>query len=126
MKCKVCNCENQDNAQYCIQCGTVLNPVLENGLDAYSDPKSHCNPLAIVGLIASITAIVLFWVPYQWIVSVAGLVICIIARIQLRKDGRKGKELTLAGILIAILSGTFNFLIFNRINHFFQFLMELD
>lgn len=84
MNCKQCGSFIPDGMSSCPTCGT---PVIRN------------NPLALVGMILGIVALVLCWIPYLgFLIAVAGLVLSIIG---ITKKNTNGKGKAIAGIICA-------------------------
>lgn len=84
MNCKQCGSFIPDGMPSCPTCGT---PVIRN------------NPLALVGMILGIVALVLCWIPYLgFLIAVAGLVLSIIG---VTKKNTNGKGKAIAGIICA-------------------------
>lgn len=88
MYCKNCGKEINDNADYCVNCGTAVRPI-----------KQESNTLAIVGFIMS------------FFVSIAGLICSIVGYRKAANGEADGKGLALAGIIISAIRIAFELII---------------
>ena len=107
MKCKNCGRENPNEALYCMYCGGKVNPTLEDGLDAYTDPRSNCDVFAIFGLVYSIVA--MFVIVHSGCfgniigagIALPGFILNLISLNNIKKTNKKGKDLAIAGLVIS-------------------------
>lgn len=104
--CQNCGAQYDARSAYCPKCGTASNQSSNNGHvvgngqvyagDMYNQSNmmgnnQKYNVLAIVGLI------------FSFFVAPVGLILSIIALVQIKKTKEKGKGLAIAGLIISIL-----------------------
>lgn len=91
MFCKYCGNEIQDGSKFCNHCGRDLT-VEEVHAEVYEPNKKsdEINVLALVGFILSLCGM-----------TVVSLVLSIIGKVQIKKDGGKGDGFATAGIIIS-------------------------
>ena len=94
MYCNNCGSEIDERAVICPKCGV---PVKKNALND-GEKTSKTNTMAIVGFILS------------FLISIAGLICCIIARKQCNETGEQGMGLATAGMIISIVSIVLSFI----------------
>lgn len=84
MYCKNCGSTIDDRAVVCPNCGVATDNKI-----ARAEPST--NVLAIVGFVLS------------FLVTIAGLICCVIARKQIRESDEKGMGFATAGMIISIV-----------------------
>ena len=86
--CARCGKELHDDAVVCIGCGC---PVDDIRMPRQVDNSDSWNTLSIVGFILS------------FFTTIVGLILSIVSYRQVKESGEKGKELSIAGIVITVL-----------------------
>lgn len=94
MYCKNCGQEIDDNADYCIHCGSAVRKDTVS-----SGSGSGSNSIAIVGFV------------FAFIIPLVGLICSILGLKKSHECGGKGKGLAIAGIVISAVTMVFNFII---------------
>lgn len=96
MKCERCGNETDDKSEFCGNCGSTLNPYMDQG-DFADDQTSEGNKgLSIASMTLGIVSLVLCCTVYGALVcALVGLVLGIVARY----NNNPGKGMAIAGIV---------------------------
>ncbi len=100
MKCSKCNAELRKDAKFCSKCGEKVESstktTTEKAKAVVENKTDTTNTLSLVGFILSIVNIFCCGSLFT-----PAIVLCIIGLIQINKNGGKGKELSIIGIVLS-------------------------
>ena len=95
--CTHCGAELLEDAVICPKCGCWVN---SEGTTSMQQ-KAKLNACALVGFILSLVGVVLFFVDYMGLLALAGMILSIVALVQLGKNNeQRGKAFAITGVSV--------------------------
>ena len=116
MYCFKCGKEIGDEERYCPFCGELQPQNQTSDIKENKDKTSEYNIFAMLGLICSLSFVV---VGFKVLMGVASIVLGAIALYQIKKEGSKGKGCAIAAIIIGSVEVVISILLSIFIFHTF-------
>ena len=102
MYCTNCGAKNDDKSNFCYKCGKKL--IESNNEDIKENiEKNNFSAFAVTGFVSSLIGIVFFDIVFITVSSITGLCFSFFALDEIKKKGKKGKGLAIAGLVISIV-----------------------